>query len=78
MISTGADQLSRPSVGGLSPEQEAHERLIADTAESLGKAAAKGEQRRLQAELYRQINERDEQVRERLEAERMARVTEGP
>jgi hypothetical protein len=72
-MTVGADTY-RPERGGLSPEQAAHERLIEATAESLGKATAKGEQHRLQAELYRQIRERDETVRDDLEDARMERA----
>jgi hypothetical protein len=69
-MTPGADH-SRPSVGGLSSEQAAHEKLIHATAESLGKATAKGEQHRLQAELYRQIAERDPNLVERWDAQRL-------
>jgi hypothetical protein len=73
-MTPGADH-PRPSVDGLSPEQAAHEKLIEATAASLGRAMDHAARCKLQAELYRQIGERDEAVRDDLEAARLERVT---
>jgi hypothetical protein len=72
-MTVGADTY-RPERGGLSPEQAAHERLIEATAASLGRAMDHAARCKLQAELYRQIRERDETVRDDLEDARMERA----
>lgn len=74
-MNVGADH-SRPSVGGLSPEQAAHEKLIEATAASLGRAMDHAARCKLQAELYRQIGERDEALAERMDAERLEKAGE--
>lgn len=73
MNSTGSNTY-RPSLGRLSPEQAAHERLIEETAASLGRAMDHAARCKLQAELYRLIGERDEAVRNDLEAARLERA----
>jgi hypothetical protein len=75
MNSTGADAY-RPERGGLSPEQAAHERLIEETAASLGRAMDHAARCKLQAELYRQIGERDPQLTVRLDAQRLEKAME--
>jgi hypothetical protein len=74
-MTPGADH-SRPSVGGLSSEQAAHEKLIHATAESLGRAMDHAARCKLQAELYRQIGERDPQLTVRLDAQRLEKAME--
>ena len=58
----------------MTPEQRAHERRIEEVRLALVAATTHSERDRLSAEFYRLLSERDPELVEALEADRMERV----
>lgn len=58
----------------MTPSQQAHERLIEATRQSLVAATDRGERQRLSCEFYRLLRERDAELVEAMEADLKAKV----